>query len=39
MARRREPVIPDAILDQLLAGVDAKARSSRRRGIKTPLRT
>ena len=24
MARRREPVIPDAILDQLLAGADAK---------------
>ena len=24
MARRKEPVIPDAILDQLLAGVDAK---------------
>lgn len=25
MARRKEPVIPDAILDQLLAGSDAKA--------------
>lgn len=25
MARRKEPVIPDAILDQLLAGTDAKA--------------
>ncbi|TWB67810.1 hypothetical protein FBZ87_11353 [Nitrospirillum amazonense] len=24
MARRKEPVIPDAILDQLLAGADAK---------------
>jgi len=25
MARRKEPVIPDAILDQLLAGADAKS--------------
>jgi putative transposase len=25
MARRKEPVIPDAILDQLLAGMDAKS--------------
>jgi putative transposase len=25
MARRKEPRIPDAILDQLLAGSDAKA--------------
>ena len=24
MSRRREPVIPDAILDQLLVGADAK---------------
>ena len=24
MARRKEPVIPDTILDQLLAGADAK---------------
>ena len=24
MARRKDPVIPDAILDQLLAGADAK---------------
>jgi hypothetical protein len=24
MARRKEPAIPDAILDQLLAGADAK---------------
>ena len=25
MSRRKEPVIPDAILDQLLAGADAKS--------------
>ena len=25
MARRKEPAIPDALLDQLLAGADAKA--------------
>lgn len=25
MARRKQPVIPDALLDQLLAGADAKA--------------
>lgn len=25
MARRKEPVIPDAVLDQLLAGADAKS--------------
>ncbi|MGZ2402834.1 hypothetical protein ACVIKO_000094 [Rhizobium ruizarguesonis] len=24
MARRKEPIIPDSILDQLLAGSDAK---------------
>ena len=25
MSRRKEPIIPDAILDQLLAGADAKS--------------
>ncbi|GFZ90102.1 hypothetical protein GCM10011497_19490 [Elstera cyanobacteriorum] len=25
MARRKDPVIPDAVLDQLLAGTDAKS--------------
>ena len=25
MARRKQPIIPDQVLDQLVAGVDAKA--------------
>lgn len=29
MARRKEPVIPDAILDQLLGGADAKTAFER----------